>query len=339
VIFKDQKNIMKEFKQCPLCQSSSLRTQRTYQFEPDEVTSAPTLSANASYEQERLWIYFHRLRKAVEPVSVAITACNDCGFLFSNPRLSEAELVLKYQTIAELGNDQAAHAKKQPPYLQQRQTRVHNWLKAVWPQTTERALSVLDYGGAEGYLLVPFLEDGHSAYLCDYIAYKPADERIKYLGQDISSIPAAQNFDLIFCLHTLEHVADPIGIVSRLGEQLSDDGALYVEVPLGAWLEWNDVREPITHVNYFSEQSLKYVMEAAGLEVVALQSNWQYVTNAKHLCINILGRKKRGAPTATQPTVQALSTPQQMKSWRYLPGALQANPKYYLKQWLKAFIG
>lgn len=80
-------------------------------------------------------------------------------------------------------------------------------------------------------------------------------------------------FDLIFHVDVLEHVDDYVGFLRSQHEQLNDNGLLVVNVP--------DASESIKlgdfslamhqHLNYFSIDSLKLVLESSGFEVLAIK--------------------------------------------------------------------
>ena len=125
-----------------------------------------------------------------------------------------------------------------------------------------------------------------------------------------------------------------MGLIRDLKQHLAPDGLLYIEVPLGAWLEWEFLREPVTHLNFFSEQSLFQAVKEAGLDVELLQSNWQWVTHSQEACINIVGKNGK---VASEPTYR--TTRQQRQSFHALQGALKANARYYGKQMVKSALG
>lgn len=319
---------------CPVCYSNNLDVLYRHQFEAKGVVGQKKLSQNATYLQERLWIFFNKIRKEQSTCSVDSTICQNCGFIFSNARLSEEDVMIKYEAIAELGLDKKRHKRKSNKGIKPRSERVYSLINKVLPnKNNAEPLAILDYGGAEGYLLKPFLNQGHKCYLLDYMQYDLVDERIQYLGRSITDLDEGVKFDLIFFLHTLEHVANPVELVIELKKRLKPGGFLYVEVPLGAWLEWMQMEEPITHLNFFSEQSLYHVLEKAGLKIIFLNSQWQWITNARNLCINIIGKNESGTSSIKPKTTQ-----EQMEQLRYFPKALTINPRYYLKWLVKGVL-
>jgi SAM-dependent methyltransferase len=328
---------MKPIVNCPICGHHHNETIHQYHFLPKKIhlLAEPALPATISSDDERLWILFNKLAQTNEEVLLEMKYCNHCGFICASPRLTEEDIYIKYSTLDQLGFDKKRHLSSPSYNMDKRSQRVYNYCTSVVQDLkTSDSADILDYGGAEGELLLPFLDKGFKGYLADYIDYPNADERITYLGKDYNDIAADQKFDLILLLHTLEHVVNPVQLLEKLRSFLKPGGCIYVEVPLGAWLEWNNLREPLTHVNFFSEQSLTYCLEEAGLSVEAIESNWQWVTRSKTPCINIIGsneRKKR--------SIAVKSTKKQMHPFHCFFDALKTNPRYYGKLMLKSWLG
>ena len=82
-------------------------------------------------------------------------------------------------------------------------------------------------------------------------------------------------WDLVVARHTLEHIANPLETLRRLGEQLSDGGLIVFEVPdfasLVSKLRFDAVFHQ--HLHYFDLGSITSIARAAGLEVVSFKRN------------------------------------------------------------------
>ncbi len=79
-----------------------------------------------------------------------------------------------------------------------------------------------------------------------------------------------ERFDLIAMIHALEHIPDPIAFLRGLKELLKPGGALLVEVPD---LEFSPFDILIAdHCTHFSGRSLRWVLDAAGYDVKALDN-------------------------------------------------------------------
>ena len=316
-------------KVCPICGSENIKVLKKHLFELDALTKQPTLTHQVSDHQERLWIYFHKILNQKTPSTVESTICQQCDFIFSNPRMSETDVTLKYKEIDKLGFDKKRHLHTGTPKSTSiRGNRVFQLISGLLKkETSNKSLNVLDYGGAEGYILEPFLKKGHRAFLLDYLEYHLTHPDINYLGRDLEDLtPDAPKFDVILLLHTLEHAAQPVSLIKNLAQHLTDEGLLYIEVPLGAWLEWEFLKEPVTHLNFFSESSLLNAANIAGLNCLFINSQWQWVTTNKYPCINMVVTKGKVEYPPNPKTVQS-----QMNGLSYFLGGFSHNPKYYTK--------
>ncbi|MEL7208905.1 MAG: class I SAM-dependent methyltransferase, partial [Actinomycetota bacterium] len=70
--------------------------------------------------------------------------------------------------------------------------------------------------------------------------------------------------------HVLEHLQDPVGLLSTFRQVVGEEGAVYSEVPngelmLGHTALWDLIYE---HVSYFTPPSLRTALKRAGLDVV-----------------------------------------------------------------------
>jgi len=110
-----------------------------------------------------------------------------------------------------------------------------------------------------------FVADGHKCSVVDY----PTDmiPGVQHLGLDLDHIPAGNRFDIIICSHVLEHLAEPLTLVNRLADFLEEAGILYVEVPLEIWKSAPLQLEPVTHINFFTLDSLRILLDLAGYKV------------------------------------------------------------------------
>jgi SAM-dependent methyltransferase len=92
---------------------------------------------------------------------------------------------------------------------------------------------------------------------------------------DVLAAPfAAGSFDVVSMFHVLEHVPDPVAVVSRTLEWLAPGGLLIIEVPnaggLGASLfgrAWSGLDLP-RHLCHFTPDTLAKVVERAGGRIV-----------------------------------------------------------------------
>lgn len=84
-------------------------------------------------------------------------------------------------------------------------------------------------------------------------------------GQDV------EPYDLLVCRHVLEHLDDPLAMLTTVRGGAADGALLYLEVPsaefnFGPEGMWDSI---YPHVSYFSAESLDALVRRAGYEVVA----------------------------------------------------------------------
>jgi 2-polyprenyl-3-methyl-5-hydroxy-6-metoxy-1,4-benzoquinol methylase len=311
-------------KNCPICKSSNFETIKENYFESKD-------RGNLNRRNQLLLeIYAKNFN---ESLRVTVVQCDVCGFIWTNPRLNDDDLALKYRKIEEFD---LGSRKGPPPNLADRRRRTSTLAtELLGPKKGAR---ILDYGGAEGFLLSPLIELGHKGFVSDYIDYPKEDDRIVFVDTDLSGMVQGYGpYDLIFILHTLEHVGNPVSILKKLADMLTDDGYIYAEVPLGAWIEWEVLREPMTHVNFFSEESFSRAVYEAGLQVETLDTQWQYVTHQeKTVCVNMVVRKLLNEK---QPTlVKKKAVKKQMHALSQGLAPFKSNFRYYAKVIAKSLL-
>lgn len=308
---------------CPICQSVRRHLLKTYLFSFPDFLSWDMLPQDVNYEDERLWIFFKAVLGNREPVKIDVILCQECGLIFTTPRMTPEDIQAKYQMVDTLQSARMRQQQQPAQNTDRRAKRIYSLLKK-YSGASLTSQRILDYGGAQGYNLSPFLKAGNECSLVDYVQYEyPAG--IRYVGRDLTALAPDEKFDIIVCCHTLEHVIDPVALISQLLNFLARDGLLYVEVPLGCWKEWEWLAEPLTHVNFFSEQSLAQCIERAGLYVTYLSTAYQWLIHENGWCINLIG-------SHTQPKgadIHPRTTQQQMTNLFYLSRRMLDHPRFY----------
>jgi SAM-dependent methyltransferase len=88
---------------------------------------------------------------------------------------------------------------------------------------------------------------------------------------------AAEEFDLVWCSETLEHVADTAGFLAEARRVLRPGGEIAVTVPrsgrLRAVLAWERELHPLgDHLRFYTRRTLTDVLDDAGFEEVRVRS-------------------------------------------------------------------
>jgi SAM-dependent methyltransferase len=154
-------------------------------------------------------------------------------------------------------------------------------------------LRVLDYGGGNGKLLKPFMSAGHSCYLVDYNdnpisgVNKICDDMSAFTGDAFTGDDA---FDLIICSHVLEHVSDLTSLATFFRRHLDRSGLLYAEVPQEIWAGLRLDADPVTHINFFTRNSLAGLFLRNGFDILESRQEVATYGNAVLEVLWILAR-------------------------------------------------
>ena len=231
-----------------------------------------------------------------------ICHCKNCGFAFYAMRPNEKEMAKLYENYRDenyqeqrqkydswytksindvINNDQMSYKERQE-YLG---TFLNKYID------TTNIKSVLDYGGNTG-LHIPMIFSNAKKYVFDISGVKTVEG-----VQGFNNLHDAkkQQYDFVMCIALLEHVSEPNTILNQLKELVAKNGYLYICVPfdspfykhkhskiqflfnkhfsfkviLDRFLR--DRKNPFImheHINYFTENSVKKMLERRGLTVL-----------------------------------------------------------------------
>jgi SAM-dependent methyltransferase len=115
---------------------------------------------------------------------------------------------------------------------------------------------------------------------------------------DILDAPFAQeSFDVITCFDVLEHLYEPVKVITKVREWLKPGGVFYVQVPNIDSAEarvfgthWHGLELP-RHLFHYSPASLKFLAESSGLREVSLetQRNPAVGTSLRYIWDDVFG--------------------------------------------------
>lgn len=158
------------------------------------------------------------------------------------------------------------------------------------PPTT----NVLDVGSGLGYFRKAFDELGYRHYGVDLSKY--INLRCKQMFgfeswncdfTKLNEVAGGMKFDIITMWELIEHVEDAAASVRLMTEFLAPGGILVARTPNLSALEYDILGDyyysfKFEHVKYFSPQSYDYIMTAAGLQKI-------YMETSSHIFKGILG--------------------------------------------------
>lgn len=207
---------------------------------------------------------------------IGLSCCETCGFIFVNPRSTQAEMSKYYGMQARNPRDWSNLDK---PYadLIDFQTR---FIRKLWkPAGRQR---ILDIGSAEGLFLnrlaaeceePPLLEgiEPGARYAAAARALMP-DAVIHEEILESATLPE-RSYDLVTIRHVLEHLLDPVAAVKIIRPLVKPEGLLHIEVP-----DVTDVPATISpflhyeHMNSFTPDTLRLTLERGGFEILLHES-------------------------------------------------------------------
>lgn len=237
--------------ECPVCRSGNLRPLGQGTVDPERVTADDFLITDSHYGSR--WTF---------------TACNHCGYVFSNPSLAEDELLRFY---AQLDDRE---------YAEEEEGRGRNFSAILnrldkFPLPNKR---LLDVGAASGIFLNLARKRGYEIRGIEPSRSLTADARKRYgielFVGTLDGFRDERKFSVVTLLDILEHLPDPAGFMGRVSALTEEGGILVVVTPdidsLAARLagkRWWHFR--IAHVAFFNRQSLRFLLEKSGFEIIS----------------------------------------------------------------------
>lgn len=252
--------------------------------------------------RDRLRVLFELWTPGEARVRIEYVLCQKCGFVIYRPRPTEVEVEAKYRFLHALA---APRDSSNAPSLIERR-RSLELFRALKPYLLEGRARVLDFGGYRGGLMTEIAAMGCECYVVDYAPdVLPGVTR---LGDTLADLDDEQRFDVLVCSHVLEHLVQPLEACRQLVERLRIGGLLFVEVPLEILGHAPRQREPVTHLNFFSEESLDAMLRLAGLRVESCQVTACTVGDGRQrLVVRALARRGAGVPEAVRFEQRAAS--------------------------------
>ena len=186
---------------CPICQKNSSHLHLEENFQPENLNA-----------------YSFASRKEPEPFHLRLYLCKNCDLIYANPILSQKMVEEEYKNSAFDSNIEAAYAAKTyAKYLPQKSS----------------INSALDIGTGGGEFLLELKKSG----VKNINGIEPSASAISTAQPDIKNcikqgffdknLYQENQFDLISCFQTFEHVFDPLKLTQDVYSLLKKDGRFF----------------------------------------------------------------------------------------------------------------
>lgn len=224
----------------------------------------------------------------------SIVKCDNCDFIFTTPIPSKEELNTFYNTFDYKDNSSAEKTIRSDAKRSFRKIDLY----------TNRKGELLDVGCGRGYFLDEARMLGWNTYGVDTsrIVTEFAEKRLhlNVFNSDIFSFQSDKLFDLITLNQVIEHFSNPESLINQCSKYLRNGGLMYIATPNPESISARVLKDnfdhfiPPEHLSYFSQHTLRRLLEKQGFKVLCVGS-WSYPADLGGIIKTLLGRKIREA--------------------------------------------
>lgn len=201
--------------------------------------------------------------------------CAHCGLIFTNPFLNEEDLNRFYGEMYRDGTKGQGDPSQFLSYRPWMADRARYFLDRFGQHIGQEHL---DFGCGEGSFVASLHEQrpevkihlvepdpNYRAFAASLCAGREWDSLAAIDDQDVM-------VDSISMIHVLEHVIDPVAVLTELRSILKLDGRLLIDVPdVARYSGLSDLH--ISHCTHFGVETLTMTLQAAGFEVVSIEQH------------------------------------------------------------------
>lgn len=221
-----------------------------------------------------------------QPGDFHLVRCQKCHLIYQNPQLTRTELMAHYPDNYE-------------PYERGVNEKLTQWQKLNRRHEMSRRCQriqryfptpgrVLDVGCSTGLFLVAMRDLGwqvEGVELSEFAAnYCRTEHQLTVHTGMLEDVPfSANSFEVVTLWDVLEHVLDPKATIQNVAHILKPNGLFVASLPnpeayearlfKDKWVGWDRPR----HLHIFSQEVIQKYLEAAGFELVTIESFGGYL--------------------------------------------------------------
>lgn len=222
-------------------------------------------------------------------LGLTIRRCVDCTHWFQSPRINLNKAIELYSDDAT-----AAAIYTQPMQLEIDAKKYRYGLKLLEQAGVPSLNGLLDFGCGVGLFLRE--ADAMGWQRCvgidanqNYQASYQGSDEIQFINTNFESLAIdnlGQNYSAITMWNVLEHLYNPLSVLTQLRDLLASGGLLLVMIPNVESLATRVIREKSAtfnwkHVSHFSARSLRVLMARAGFREQHLETVISEIDNVK----------------------------------------------------------
>lgn len=211
-----------------------------------------------------------------------IVECNNCGFVWTNPRIKSTYLFHLYPDKMFVNEEAGVIRGANSVEIWKEELRDVVKITKIKPKNSQ----ILDVGCANGFSLKAAEKLGFkSAYgveiskmACDY-AKSNLNLKNIFCGTLLEAKYPSESFDIVTLYDVIEHVPNPREILVEVSRILKADGLIVLkQMDINSELskkykeKWAYIA-PAAHLYYFSKPTISRLMEEVGFDLVNISSD------------------------------------------------------------------
>lgn len=225
------------------------------------------------------------------PGNFTVVKCNNCGFVFTNPRPSQQELAQYYPDSAGYFNPELETAPIENLDSLSKRNREIAGVPNFVPDG-----KLLDVGCSYGLFLRQMANLGWTVLGIEQnrkaAEFGRARHGVTIINDTFENTRLEEKFDAITLRMVLEHMPSPSRVLEKVNRCLEENGQLIVIVPDFSGLEFRLYRQYCyalqlpTHLNHFTPDSLRRICEEHGFrleKIVHHKFDRDFVASAQYL--------------------------------------------------------